>query len=487
MTPEVTLDSDSLPEEAHSALGNTNRSITVPSGKGFWRRLLAFSGPAFLVSVGYMDPGNWATDIEGGSRFRYQLLWVILASNLIAMLLQTLAARLGLVTGRDLAQTCRTHYKKPAVIALWLGAELAIAACDLAEVLGSAIALNLLFHIPLFWATLITALDVLLLLALQNYGMRLIEAIIVTLVATIAGCYVLEIFLAKPDLHGIVHGLTTPVLNQGNLFIALGILGATVMPHNLYLHSALVLSRKVKREPAALRTAMKFNLLETVIALNGAFFVNAAILIMAAAVFFERGLVVTEMQQAHSTLNHVFSTGVASTVFALALLAAGQSSTITGTLAGQIIMEGFLHLRVRPWLRRLLTRSLAIVPALLIIGLRSRGGEAAQNHAAYDLLLFSQVILSMQLSFATIPLVLFTGNRDIMGEFVNPLWVRLLAWPVVLTIAALNVYLLRVQFTEWLGSSSRAVGLLLLIAGLILAFALFVRHWKTSPKPLTVG
>ena len=450
MTPEVSIHPTPALDE-HPSLGETHRSVPVPHTGGFWKRLLAFAGPAFLISVGYMDPGNWATDIEGGARFRYQLLWVILASNLIAMLLQTLSARLGLVTGRDLAQACREHFKPPVAFALWLLAEVAIAACDLAEVLGSAIAINLLFpQVPLLYAVLLTALDVLLLLALQRFGMRLIEAIIVTLILTVAGCYLIEIFLARPDWGGIGHGMATPILPPGSLYIALGILGATVMPHNLYLHSALVQSRRVEREPAAIRTALKFNLLETVIALNGAFFVNAAILIMAAAVFFEHGRTVTGIQEAYSTLSPLLGAPVASTVFAVALLASGQSSTITGTLAGQVVMEGFVRLKVAPWLRRLITRSLAIIPAVIVIALNGRGGPAQQSQAIYNLLILSQVVLSLQLSFATIPLVMFTGDKRKMGEFVNPPWIKWAAWIVVIGIALLNLYLLTQQVSAWL-------------------------------------
>ena len=432
------------PERLHES--EHERSITIPKDASFWKRMLAFAGPAFLISVGYMDPGNWATDIEGGSKFRYQLLWVILASNMIALLLQTLSVRLGIVTGQDLAQACRTHFKRPVVLMLWFFAEIAIGACDLAELLGSAVALNLLFHIPLLAGVLITSLDVLILLALQSRGMRMIEALIVTLVATVAGCYFFEIMIAKPDWGGVGRGLIQPHLNKESLYIALAILGATVMPHNLYLHSSLVKSRKVDRTPEGIKSALKFNFIETFVALNGAFFVNAAILIMAAAVFFERGIVVDELQKAHQTLGHLFSTGVASAVFAIALLAAGQSSTITGTMAGQVVMEGFLQWKIAPWARRLVTRLIAIIPAVVVIAMNSSGGAARQNHAVFQLLILSQAVLSVQLSFATIPLALFTGDKKRMGEFVNPLWVKILTWVVVLGIAGLNIILLKNSF-----------------------------------------
>ena len=433
------------------SLPEVHRSITIPQGVGKIRRFLAFAGPAFLISVGYMDPGNWATDIEGGSRFRYQLLWVILASNLVAVLLQTLSARLGLVTGRDLPQMCRESFPRPVVVIFWLLAEVAIAACDLAEVLGGAIALNLLFHVPLLAAVLLTAFDVLLLLLLQSRGMRLLEAIILTLIGTIGICYVVEIFLARPDWGGIGRGLVTPRLGRDSLFIALGILGATVMPHNLYLHSALVQSRNTGRSEPEIRSALKYNFWDTVLALNLAFFVNAAILVMAAAVFFEHGKIVTEIQDAHATLTPLLGTSLGSTAFAVALLASGQASTVTGTMAGQVVMEGFLQLKMQPWLRRLLTRGLAIVPAVIAIVWFGRGSVEAQNHAVYHLLILSQVVLSMQLSFATVPLVLFTNDRRKMGAFANPMWLKLIAWPVVIGIAALNVWLITVQIKGWLG------------------------------------
>jgi manganese transport protein len=387
-----------------------------------------------------MDPGNWATDLAGGSKFGYALLWVILASNLMAMLLQTLCARLGLVTGRDLAQACRDYYKKPAAIALWLLCEIAIIACDLAEVIGSAVALQLLFGIPLIAGVLITGLDVLLILALGHFGFRKLEAVVITLVATVAGCFALEMFLARPDWGGVARGLFTPGFPEpfsgegGSLLIALGILGATVMPHNLYLHSSVVQTRANDRSPAGLRQAIRYNTLDTIIALGAAFFVNAAILILAAAAFHRSGTIVDELEQAHRLLNPLLG-GAAATAFAVALLASGQSSTITGTLAGQIVMEGFLRIRIAPWLRRLITRGLAIIPAIILITM-SGGKNTVQ------LLILSQVVLSMQLSFAIFPLLMFTSDRNRMGDFVNPLWLKIAGYTVCTVIAGLNLKLL---------------------------------------------
>jgi len=418
------------------------RPIEPHQSKGVLRRMFAFSGPAFLVAIGYMDPGNWATDIEGGSRFHYDLLWVILASNLVAILLQILSSRLGVVTGRDLPQMCRERFSRPVAIFFWVVAELAIVACDLAEVLGSAIAINLLFHIALLPAVLITAFDVLIILLLQRRGVRLLEAVILALIGTMSVCYLFEIYLSHPVWSQIGHGLVTPTLTNDSLYIALGILGATVMPHNLYLHSHLVQSRRVGRSFKEIRSALRYNVIDTVVALNLAFFVNAAILVMAAAVFFEHGTVVTEIQQAYYTLTPLLGTTLASTAFGIALLASGQASTITGTLAGQVVMEGFLQLRMSPWLRRLITRSLAIIPAVLVIASQTGNGVEAENHAIYKLLLLSQVVLSVQLSFATIPLVLFTSKKSVMGEFANPLWLKVIAWAVVAAIAGLNAYLI---------------------------------------------
>lgn len=423
----------SSPETTLPSLPEAFRSVAIPKTGTGWRRLLAFAGPGYLVSVGYMDPGNWGTDIAGGAKYGYQLLWVILASNLMAILLQTLCARLGLVTGKDLAQACRDYYKKPAAVALWLLCEVAIIACDLAEVIGSAVALNLLFGIPLLWGVLITGLDVLLLLGLMRFGFRKIEALIVTLVGTIALCFALQLFYAHPDWGGVARGLVTPQLpDKDALFIALGILGATVMPHNLYLHSSIVQTRAYEKTDSGLRTALRGATLDTVVSLGMAFFVNAAILVVAAAAFHSAGkLDVEGLEEAHVLLKPMLG-GAAATAFAVALLASGQSSTITGTLAGQIVMEGFLNFRIAPWLRRLITRTLAIVPAMVLIA--ASGGKNT-----VDLLIFSQVVLSMQLSFAIFPLLAFTSDRRRMGEHVNPLWLKIVGAIVCTLIAGLNI------------------------------------------------
>ena len=422
------VDRHSLPEVHHS--------IPMPVNGSLLRRFFAVAGPGYLVSVGYMDPGNWGTDLAGGAKYGYALLWVILVSNLMAMLLQTLCARLGLVTGKDLAQACRDYFPKPVSVALWLLCEIAIIACDLAEVIGSAVGLNLLFGIPLLAGVLITSLDVLLLLGLMRFGFRKIEAIVVVLVATIAACFAVEIVMAHPDWAGVAGGLVRPALpDKEALFIALGILGATVMPHNLYLHSAIVQTRAVEKTPRGLKEAVRLNTADTIIALGAAFFVNAAILVLAASVFHAAGHTdVAELQEAHRLLTPILG-GAAATAFAVALLASGQSSTITGTLAGQIVMEGFLQIRLAPWLRRLITRSLAIIPAMLLIG--ASGGKNT-----VQLLLVSQVVLSMQLSFAIFPLMLFTSDHKRMGEYVNPLWLKITGYAVCTVIAALNLYLL---------------------------------------------
>jgi manganese transport protein len=394
-----------------------------------------------------MDPGNWATDLAGGSRFGYTLLTVILISNLMAILLQGLASKLGIVTGRDLAQACRDHYSKPVSYGLWIICELAIAACDLAEVIGSAIALNLLFGIPLAWGIAITALDVLLVLYLQNKGFRLLEALVITLVITVGVCFAFEIFLARPSGLGIIKGFLPTaqvVANPEMLYIAMGILGATVMPHNIYLHSSIVQTRRYADTREGKREAVRYTFIDSTIALSFALFINAAILIVAAATFHTSGNVeVAEIQDAYKLLTPLLGAG-ASTVFALALLASGQNSTLTGTLAGQIVMEGFLNIRLRPWLRRLITRAIAIVPAAIVAIIYGESGTA-------KLLVLSQVILSMQLSFAVFPLVRFTSNRLKMGDFVNPRWLTLLAWFVAVVIATLNIWLLFQTFVGWLG------------------------------------
>jgi manganese transport protein len=404
--------------------------------------MFAFAGPAYLVSVGYMDPGNWATDLEGGARFGYQLLWVLMMSNAMAILLQTLSARLGIVAGRDLAQACREAYPKPIAMALWFLCEIAIAACDLAEVLGAAIGLNLLFGIPLLIGVILTAADTLLILWFTRFGIRVVEAFILALVTIIGACFAVEIFLAKPLISEIATGLI-PRLNNESLYVAIGILGATVMPHNLYLHSALVQTRQIGRSEAEKRTACKFNLIDSVIALNGALFVNAAILILAAATFFKRGIAVNEIQQAHLLLAPLLGTAAASALFAIALLCAGQSSTITGTMAGQIVMEGFLNFRMRPWLRRLITRLVAIIPAVFVI-------VTAGEQGTYKLLILSQVILSMQLPFAVIPLIHFTSDRSRMGVFANKTWVKTLAWITATIIVSLNIKLVISTIGGWI-------------------------------------
>src|SRR4051812_38722077 len=437
------------------SLEEVHGSIDVPPPGGRLqrlRRLFTFLGPAYLVSVGYMDPGNWATDLEGGARFGYALIWVLLMSNLMAILLQTLAARLGVVTGHDLAQACRAEYSPRLNLILWILAEVAIAATDLAEVLGTIIALKLLFGLPMLWGCLITAFDTFALLYLQRWGMRQMEAVILVLVATIGGCFLFQIFEARPDMMGVVSGLR-PSLPPGALFVAIGILGATVMPHNLFLHSALVQTRRIATDTGSRRTACKYYLIDATVALNVAFFVNAAILILSAAVFHRNHVEVATIQEAHKLLPS-FLGKAAPVLFAVALLCAGQSSTLTGTLAGQIVMEGYLHLRIAPWLRRLVTRLIALVPAVLVIGLT--GEESTQQ-----LLVLSQVILSLQLSFAVIPLIHFTSNRRNMRSFATPWWGQALAWVVAAIIVVLNGKLVLDQVVAWIqqaGESGLALG-----------------------------
>ena len=420
------------------SLAEAYRTVPV-SGVGTFRKLLAFAGPGYLVAVGYMDPGNWATDLAGGSRFGYTLLSVILLSNLMAVLLQGLASKLGIVTGRDLAQACRDHYSRPVSFALWVLCEIAIAACDLAEVIGTAIALNLLFDIPLTWGIIITALDVLLVLTLQNKGFRRLEAFVIALVATVGGCFLFELIVSRPDMAAVARGFIPDpdiVRDREKLYIAIGILGATVMPHNLYLHSSIVQTRKYEQNAAGRREAVRFAFIDSTIALSLALFINAAILIVAAATFYKSGNTqVAEIQDAYKLLSPLLGVGAASTVFALALLASGQNSTLTGTLAGQIVMEGFLDIRLRPWMRRLITRAIAIVPAVIVSIIYGERGTA-------QLLVFSQVILSLQLSFAVFPLVTFTSDRLKMGEFVNPRWLTVLAYLVAFVIGGLNAWLL---------------------------------------------
>jgi manganese transport protein len=434
--PQAALVEPSLPE-VHS-------SVRVSRSPFYWRRLLGFLGPGFLISVGYMDPGNWATDIAGGSRFGYTLLFVIMASNLMAILLQSLSLKLGVATERDLAQMCHEHYGRRVSFVLWLGAEVAIAACDLAEVIGSAIAIELLFHIPLFYGVLITGLDVLLILLLQRWGFRYVEALVIALIGTIVALFGVQMFFSRPDYWPALHDLFVPsrsiVANPDMLYIAIGMLGATVMPHNLYLHSSIVQSRRYQRTPEGKREAIQMANLDSALALTLALFVNAAIVIVAAAVFYRSGhFEVAAIQDAYKLLSPLVGAAGASTLFAIALLASGQNSSITGTLAGQVVMEGFIHLKVSPWLRRLITRSLAIIPTIIVVAVTGEQGTE-------KLLILSQVILSLQLSFAVIPLVLFTGSRKKMGEFVNAPWLQVLSWFVAALIAGLNGWFLLLMF-----------------------------------------
>jgi len=482
-----TIETRSLPE--------VHRTVAVPGTGGWLRRLFAFAGPAYLVSVGYMDPGNWATDLAGGARFGYQLVWVLLMSNLMAVLLQTLSARLGVVTGKDLAQACRDWYPHALVWPLWVLCEVAIIACDLAEVLGAAIGLKLLFGIPLLWGVMITALDVLILLALSRLGMRRMEAFIVTLVATIGACFAIEIVLSRPDLAAVLRGFvprdeTGAIrlfsragggwqllgLRHDSLYIAMGILGATVMPHNLYLHSALVQSRAVEHSDEAKRQACNLNLVDSAIALNCAFFVNAAILVLAAAVFHATGHQdVARLEDAHRLLAPLLGTSVASTLFAVALLSSGQSSTITGTLAGQIVMEGFLRWRIQPWMRRLISRGLAIIPAAAFISARGAG-------AVDELLVLSQVVLSMQLAFAVIPLITFTSDREKMGRFANPKWVVGLAIIAAVIIVALNGNLVMQELHGWMvAAGDHAFWLWLTVVPLSGVLALLLAYITALP------
>jgi manganese transport protein len=441
----------SVPLPGSRSLENVHGSIAVPRPEaGFWPQWRAFVGPAILVSVGYMDPGNWGTDLQAGAQFKYGLLWVVGLASLMAIFMQVIAARLGVVTGKDLAQCCRDWYPAWTRWPNWLMSEIAIGACDLAEVLGSAVALNLLFHIPLLWAVIITGLDVLLLLSLQSFGMRTIEALVLLLVATIGACYFIEIFVlpeTQPGFLEMGRALITPRFHHpGMMYVAIGIIGATVMPHNLYLHSALVQSRKLQKDSPSIRRAIQFNTIDSIGALTIAFFVNAAILVLAATVFFGKESVAVAgghiihfsaasdwVRVAYLTLAPLLGAAIASTLFAVALLASGQSSTITGTLAGQVVMEGFMHWRVRPWVRRLITRTLAIVPAVLIIGSR---GDASVT----DLLTLSQVVLALQLPFAMFPLLQFTSSRRRMGQWKNGLFLLAAGWSSAILIAAMDIY-----------------------------------------------
>lgn len=438
-----------LPED-HVSLEGMHSSVAVPHHQaGFWEQWRAFVGPAILISVGYMDPGNWGTDLQAGAQFKYGLLWVVGLASLMAIFMQVISARLGVVTCKDLAQCCRDWYPQWTRWPNWLLSETAIGACDLAEVLGSAVALNLLFHIPLLWAVIITGLDVLLLLGLQSFGMRTIEAVVLVLVATIAGCYFIEIFIlpeTQPSFVEMARAMVPHFGKPGMLYVAIGIIGATVMPHNLYLHSALVQSRKLQQDESSMRKAIQFNTIDSIVALTIAFFVNAAILVLAAMVFFGKDSVTVAgghvvrfaadsdwIRVAYLTLAPLLGAAVASTLFAVALLASGQSSTITGTLAGQVVMEGFMHWRIKPWVRRLITRSLAIVPAVVIIGIRG-------DSSVTELLMLSQVVLALQLPFAMFPLLHFTSSRVRMGAWRNGWFLTLAGWGSAALITAMDIY-----------------------------------------------
>ena len=426
-------------ESNRKSLSEVFSSVHVPKNGSFWKKLMAFAGPGLMVSVGYMDPGNWATDIAGGAQFGYTMLSVILISNFFAIILQYLALKLGIVAERDLAQACHDHYPKPISFCLWVLCEVAIAACDLAEVIGAALALNLLFHIPLTWGVLITAFDVLIILWFQNKGIRLIESIVASLILIILICFAYEIIASHPAIFPLISGLLPRqeiIFNPSMLYIAIGILGATVMPHNLYLHSSIVQTRNYDRDEAGKKMAIKFATIDSTVSLLFAFFINAAILIVAAATFHTTGHhEVADITVAYKLLDPILGATFASTVFAIALLASGQNSTLTGTLAGQIVMEGFLNIRLKPWVRRLITRAVAIIPAFIVTFLYGEQGIA-------KLLVLSQVILSMQLSFAVIPLVIFTGDREKMGIFVNRAPTKILVWFVAGIILSLNLYLL---------------------------------------------
>jgi manganese transport protein len=457
------------------SLAEVNSSVDTTNKTGFWKKLFAFIGPAYLVSVGYMDPGNWATDIAGGSRFGYSLLWVLLMSNLMALLLQSLSARLGLVRGLDLAQASRASYPPVVNFCNWVLAEIAIAACDLAEVIGMAIGLQLLFNIPLLAGVSITVADTLLILVLQRYGMRKMEAFILALIATIGFAFIAELIFSKPDGSELIKGFIPSIPNNDALYIAIGIIGATVMPHNLYLHSSLVQTRKIDRSIKGIREAIKFNFIDTTIALNMALFVNAAILILAASAFFVNGRHdISEIQDAHKLLGDVLGTKLAPVLFAVALIAAGQSSTLTGTLSGQIVMEGYLNLRIQPWLRRLITRMIAIIPAFIVIWVF---GEEATG----ELLILSQVILSMQLGFAIIPLIHLTSNKSQMGEFVNRTWIKIAAWIIAIIIVSLNAKLVYETVIGWLDTAENPLVIYLLVFPVLIGAAILLLYITFAP------
>ncbi len=451
-------------DDSELSLSEVNNTVETNVKGGFWKRLLAFLGPAYLVSVGYMDPGNWATDLAGGSKFGYSLLWVLVMSNLIALLLQSMSARLGIVAQRDLAQASRDLYHPAANIFNYILAEIAIAATDLAEVLGMAIGLQLLFGLPLVWGVAISVFDTFLLMLLMNWGIRKLEAFILALIGVIGVAFAIQMYLAEPSLAGIASGLVPSIANHEALFIAIGIIGATVMPHNLYLHSALVQTRKVERTQEGLRRAIRFNIVDSAIALNLALFVNAAILILAASVFYKNGHAeVTEIQDAHRLLEPLLGKSYAPVLFAVALIAAGQSSTVTGTLAGQIVMEGYLRLRIAPWLRRIITRLLAVIPALIVITIM---GESATG----DMLVLSQVILSMQLGFAIIPLLHYVSSKSRMGNFAVGFWTKLAGWVSAAVIVVLNINLVVQKVHEWLSTANAHTWV---IYGLVIPLLLF--------------
>ncbi len=459
----------------HESLQEVHASVDTTAHKKGWRRLLAFMGPAYLVSVGYMDPGNWATDIAGGSAFGYRLIWVLLMSNIMALLLQSLSARLGLVRQLDLAQASRLSYPRGINFVLYLLAEIAIAACDLAEILGMAIGLQLLTGLPLLWGVTLTVLDTFIILLLQRFGIRKMEAFIIALIAIIGGAFLIEMVLAKPDLGELALGFIPTLPNEAALYIAIGIIGATVMPHNLYLHSALVQTRRYGRGERELRQALKYNFIDSAIALNLAFFVNAAILVLAAATFYRNGMYeIAEIQDAHALLERLLGSRLSPILFAVALIAAGQSSTITGTLAGQIVMEGYLHIRLAPWLRRLITRLLAVIPAFLMILIF---GEEETG----PLLIFSQVLLSLQLGFAIIPLIHFVSDRKTMGEFAIGTPLRVASWVITAIIVGLNVQLVYNEVGGWIEAAGERAWLLwvtvvpVVVAALLLLVYLTIR------------
>jgi len=460
----------------YRSLAGVHESVTIPIQGGWWRRWLAVTGPALMVAVGYMDPGNWATDLAGGSRYNYALIWVLLMSNIMAILLQSLAARLGVARRRDLAQACHEEYPAWVNIPLYVLAEIAITATDLAEVLGSAIALQLLFGLPLVYGVVLTAFDTLLLLMMSHLGIRKLEAVVMALVGTIGAGLLVEVILGRPAIGGIMGGFVPSLPDAGALFVAVGILGATVMPHNLYLHSALVQTRKVGRNRREIKTAIRWNTIDSAVALNLAFLVNAAILVMSAAVFFRNGYYeVVEIQHAYRLLEPLLGTAIAPLAFAIALLASGQSSTITGTLAGQIVMEGYLNLRIRPWLRRLITRLLAVIPAILTIMYFGEGSTTG-------LLVLSQVVLSLQLPFAVIPLIHFVSDRRRMGEFAIRPWLQVMAWVVAAIILALNIKLVIAEIGAWLASAGDRMFLIqVTVIPFTVALGLLLLYVVSSP------